>query len=129
MRIAYIAEDGTEFDDEKDRRFYEEYDKALNTFITNFHEMGLTKNAGYTSGYIYHDMKNHYSYYSTITSLFEEACYPILRTYAENNSEECCRTVKGLLDYCFSEFRPSFGNMFEIFVRNCEGNLTKVSNW
>lgn len=129
MRIAYIADDGTEFDNENDCRFYEEYDKALSAFITKFQEMGLTRNAGYTSGYVYHDRKNHYSYYPTLTSLFNEACYPILRTYAENNAIESCRTVKGLLDDCFSEFHPSFGTMFEIFVKNCEGNLTEISNW
>ena len=91
--------------------------------------MGLTKNTGYTKGYIYHDMKNNYLYFSSLDSLFEEACYPVLRKYARDNSIESCRTVIGLLNDCFSDFRPSFGTMFEIFVRNCEGNLTQVSNW
>lgn len=129
MEIIYRADDGKEFDNEKDCRFYEEYEKALGIFITKFQEMDLTKNTGYTKGYVYHDMKNHYIYYSTLASLFKEACYPILRIYAENNAVESCQTVIGLLDDCFSEFRPSFGTMFEIFVRNCEGNLTEISNW
>lgn len=129
MEIIYRADDGEEFDNEADCRFYEEYEKALGVFVTKFQEMNLTKNTGYTRGYVYHDMKNHYLYYDSLASLFKEACYPILRTYAEHNSIESCRTVVGILNYCFSDFRPSFGSMFEIFVRNCEGNLTEISNW
>ena len=129
MEIIYRANDGEEFDNEKDCLFYEEYKGALSTFIAKFQEMNLTKNTGYRKGYVFHDMNNHYLYYDSLASLFEKACYPILRTYAEKNCIESCQTVTGLLNDCFSNFRPSFGTMFEIFVRNCEGNLTEISNW
>ena len=119
MKVIYQAEDGELFTTEAECLSYEE-DYAKRYFFQELKApqgkklLIILENGNYK---IFND-----------TSGIWEFILPTLRMYTEDNFDDKCNTLLGLVKYCFNgeEDGNWFGTMFEIFV---EERNSFINRW